>query len=194
MQAADNVLLVDGALFEELLHQSVVAFGNRLDQLLVRCLGFSLHVVGNRPDFGLAVAAHLVGVGLHLDQVDHAGEIFLRADRQLHGNHHASEAVGQRLHYAREVGAFAVHAGADDGARQRKSIGIVPDALGHDFDAADCVDHDQTPSSTAGSTISASWMNMLKPGVSMRLILVLPHSTTAVAADSDMARDISSSS
>ena len=48
--------------------------------------------------------------------------------------------------------------------------------------------------STAGSTISASWMNMLKPGVSIRLILVLPHSTTAVAAEMDIAREISSSS
>ena len=39
------------------------------------------------------------------------------ANRKLHRNHHAPEAVGQRLHDARKIGAFTVHACANDGAR-----------------------------------------------------------------------------
>ena len=91
VQTADNVLLGDGALVEELFHQHVVAFGNQFHQALVRGLGLLGHVVGNRSDLGLAVAAHLVGVGLHLHQVDYAGEALLRADGQLHRNHGAAE-------------------------------------------------------------------------------------------------------
>ena len=121
VQAADDVLFGDGALVEELFHQRVVAFGDQLDQPLVRGLGLLGQVVGNRSDLRLAVAAHLVGVGLHLHQVDDAGEALLRADRQLHRNHGAAEGVGQRLHHAIEVGAVAVHAGADDGARQKRT-------------------------------------------------------------------------
>ncbi len=48
--------------------------------------------------------------------------------------------------------------------------------------------------STAGSTISASCVNMLKPGVSIRLILVLPHSANDMAAEMVIWREISSSS
>ncbi len=143
VHAADDVLGVDGALFEKLFHQRVVAFGNRFNQLFVRRLRLGLHVVGNGPNLGLAVAAHIVGVGLHLHQIDHAGEALLRADRKLHRNDAATEAVGQRFHYPREVGTLAIHASADDGARQRKPVGVIPYALGNDFDSADRVDHDQ---------------------------------------------------
>ena len=48
--------------------------------------------------------------------------------------------------------------------------------------------------STTGSTILASWTNMLNPGVSTMLILVLPHSTYASPAEIDILRAISSSS
>ena len=143
MQSGDDVLFVDGALLEELLHELVVALGHQFDQALVRGLGLFFHVGGNRADLRLAVAAHLVGVGVHLDQVDDAGKALLRAHGQLNGNHGAAEGGGQRIHHAGKVGALAVHASADDGARQQKLVGIVPDALGHDFHAADRVHHDQ---------------------------------------------------
>ncbi len=48
--------------------------------------------------------------------------------------------------------------------------------------------------STTGSTILASWTNMLNPGVSITLIFVLPHSTYAADAAIDILRAISSSS
>ena len=143
MQPGDDVFFVDGALLEELFHELVVAFGDQFDQALMRGLGLFFHVGGNRSDLRLAVATHLVGVGVHLHQVDHSGETLLRSYRQLNGNHGAPEGRGQRLHHAGKVGALAVHAGADNGARQQELVGIVPDALGDDFHAADRVHHDQ---------------------------------------------------
>ena len=143
VQSGDDVLFVDGAFLEELFHERVVALGDQFDQALVRGLGLLFHVGGDGADLRLAVAAHLVGVGVHLHQVDDAGEALLRADGQLNGNHGAAEGGGERFHHAGEVGALAVHASADDGARHEKFVGIVPDALGDDFDAADRVHHDQ---------------------------------------------------
>ena len=143
VQAGDDVLFGDGALVEELLHQRVIAFGNQFHQPLVRGLGLLGHVGGDGADRRLAVAAHLVGVGLHLHQVDDAGEALFGADGQLHRNDGASKGGGERFHHAVEVGALAVHAGADDDARQRELVVVMPNALGHDLDAADRVDHDQ---------------------------------------------------
>ena len=93
VQAGDDVFLVDGAFLEELFHQRVVAFGNQLDQALVRGLGLFFHIGGNRSDRRLAVAAHLVGVGVHLHQVHDSGEALLRADRQLNGDDGTAEGM-----------------------------------------------------------------------------------------------------
>ena len=144
VQTGDNVLFVDGAFVEELFHQRVIAFGHQFYQPLVRGFGLLGKIVGNGADLGFAVAAHLVGVGLHLHQIDHAGEALLGADGQLHRNHGASEGRGQRLHHAIEVGALAIHAGADDDAGQRQLVAIIPDALGDHFHAADRIDHHQS--------------------------------------------------
>ena len=141
VQPANNMFLADGALVEELFHEHVVAFGDQFHQALVRGFGLLRHVLGNGADGGFAVATHFVGVGMHLHQVDDAGETLLRADGQLHRDDGAAEGGGQRLHHAVEVGAVAVHAGADDHARKGKLIAIIPDTLGDDLDAADGI-HD----------------------------------------------------
>ena len=47
VQCGDQVLLGDGALLEELLHQLVFAFGDQLDQRLVTRLGIGCEAVGN---------------------------------------------------------------------------------------------------------------------------------------------------
>jgi hypothetical protein len=138
------VFLGDCARIEELAHQCVIALGHQLNQSLVCGLGLFGHIGGNLLNLGLAVAAHLVDVGLHSDQVHHALETLFRTDRKLHRNHRAPEGGGQRLHYAIEVGAFAVHARANDNARQFEFIGIVPDLLRNYLDARDGVHDDES--------------------------------------------------
>ena len=56
---------------EELFHQPVVTFGDHLDQLFVRLFRRILHVVGNLTLFAFSVSAELVGVGLHVDDIDY---------------------------------------------------------------------------------------------------------------------------
>ncbi len=141
VQAGDDVLLGDGALVEELFHQRVIALGYQLDQSLVRGLGLLGHVVRDRADLGLAVAAHLVGVGLHLHQVDDPSEALFGADGQLHRNHGSPESRGERFHHPIEVGALAIHAGTNNGAGQSELVAVVPDALSDDLDSGNRVDH-----------------------------------------------------
>src|ERR1035438_1783507 len=110
----------------------------------MRGLRLFFHVSGNGTNRGFSIAAHVVGVGVHLDQVNDAGKALLGTDRQLNGDHGAAKGIRQRIHHAGKVGALAVHASADDGARQQKFVGIVPDALGDDFHAADRVHYDES--------------------------------------------------
>ena len=78
VDAGDDVLLADGSGVEELAHELVIAFGDEFDEGLVRGLGLLGHVGGDVFDAGAAVAADLVVVGLHLDQIDDALEGFFR--------------------------------------------------------------------------------------------------------------------
>ncbi len=140
---ADDVLLADGSGVEELTHERVIAFGDEFDEGFMGGLGLLGHVGGDVFDAGASVASDFVVVGLHLDQIDDALEGFFRADGELDGDDVASEGAGERLHDALEVGALAVHAGADDDARQGERIGEVPDLLGNHLDAGDGIDDDK---------------------------------------------------
>jgi hypothetical protein len=78
---------------------------------------------------------------LHLDEVDHAGEVLLGADR-----HHDGHRVGlqARLHLVvdlEEVGAGAVHLVDEGQARHLVLVGLAPDGLGLRLHAADRAVH-----------------------------------------------------
>ena len=143
MERRDQVLLRDRALLKVFFHQLVFAFGDEFDQLLVRFLRNVSHVRRDRTFFALAAAAHLVGVGLHADQVHNAGKILLAADRQLEWGDGASERVGQRFEDAVGVGTLAVHAADHDHARHRDLFAVAPDALGDNFHASHAINDDQ---------------------------------------------------
>jgi len=78
-------------------------------------------------------------------------KLFSEPTGKLNGNHGAPEGRGERFHYAVEVGAFAVHAGADDGARQSELVAVLPDALGDDLDLPLTASTTTRAASTAGS-------------------------------------------
>ena len=143
VQRRDQMLLGDGAGFEELFHQLVFAFGDQLDQLFVSFFGGGGHIGGNRAFLALAVSAHLVGVGLHADEIDNAAETLLAADGKLQRGDGAAEGAGERFERAVGVGALAIHAVDDDHARQVDFVAVIPDALGHDLDSGDAIHHDQ---------------------------------------------------
>ena len=144
MDSGDDVLLADGSGIEELAHEFVIAFGDQFDESFMRGLGLLGHVGGNVFDAGAAVAADLVVVGLHLDEIDDALEVLFGSDGELDGNDVAAKGGGERVHDALEVGALAVHAGADDDAGKVEFVGEVPDLLGDDLDAGDRVHDDES--------------------------------------------------
>ena len=131
------------ALLEELLHQRVVALGDHFHQCLMRSLGGLGEFPGNLLDFRFAIAIRCVNVRLHRDQVHDAMKTFLRADRQLHGNHVAAKHARQRLHRAVVTRQLAVHPVDRERARQVILDGVVPDLLRYHLDSRERVHDDQ---------------------------------------------------
>ena len=141
VQRGNKVFFSESTGLEEFFHQLVVAFGNEFDEVLVGFLRLILKIGGDLRLFAFAVPAHLVGIGLHADEVDDAGQTFFGADGELDGNDVAAEGGGQRFHDTLGVGAIAIHAIHDDEARRLIFLAIIPDTLGDDFDSGDSVDN-----------------------------------------------------
>src|ERR1044071_1975956 len=90
--------------------------------------------------FALAGAAHLIGVSLHGDQIDHAFEALFTADGDLHGDHKTSEGIDQAFEGGFIVGALAIHAAHADHARQVDLVSILPDFFRDDLNAGNTID------------------------------------------------------
>ena len=118
MNGGDKMVFGNSPFLEKFFHQLVFALGHQFHQRLVRLLGFFCQLRGDGTFFALAAAAHLVGVGLHVDQIHHAAQALLLADGQLHGHYLASEGSLQRLQNSFGAGAVAIHARGHDDARQ----------------------------------------------------------------------------
>ena len=56
-------------------------------------LGFFEHVSRNLANFQLVVGVIIVSISLHIDQIDHAANIFLKANRQVDRKRLLAEAV-----------------------------------------------------------------------------------------------------
>ena len=177
LQAADQLLLGERALLEELLHQLVVGLGHHLDERLARRLDRRLHVRRERVFLELAAAVGLVHVGLHRDQVDDAAERLLLADRQLDRDDRrgrtppaASRACASRLARSRSSRLRTTS------ARQLELLGRFPHLLGLHLDAGRRRRRRRGPHRPRACAASASLRKLPNPGVSMRLILCLFHS------------------
>jgi hypothetical protein len=142
VQGWNQVFLAERSGFEELFHQLVVAFGYEFHQHLVRFLHLRLHVGRDLGFFAFAVSSQFVGVGLHTDEVDHSGQIFLAANGQLNRNHIASERSRQRFEHTLGVRAVAIHAVHYDQPWSLVFLAIIPDSLGDDFYSRNAVDDD----------------------------------------------------
>src|SRR5581483_125135 len=121
--------------------QGIVALGDHFDQLFVSLLSPSLEVFWDRTLLAFAIPAQIVGIGLHAHQIDDAAEAFFTANRQFQRNYCSPESVCQRFQNPVDVGALAIHAAGEDDSRRVELFAIIPDALGHDFDAGNAIDH-----------------------------------------------------
>ena len=132
-----------GALpFEVELHDLLVMVGELLDHLVAIAGGRFAQVGGNFLDAELGAETILVpDHRLVLDQVDHAGELFFRADRDLQRNRIGLELLADLLDHAREVGADAIHLVDERDARHPVLVGLAPYGLGLRLHAADRAEH-----------------------------------------------------
>ena len=142
MQRRDQVFFRDRSLLEELLHQGVVALGDHLDQRFVRLLSRRLQVGGNLAFVPFAVAAEVIGVSLHPDQVHDAAQVLLLANRQFQRNHRTPERFGQRLQHALGVGALPVHPTGHNQPRRFVFLAVAPHPLGDHFHTGHSIHHD----------------------------------------------------
>ncbi len=93
VEGGDEVVFGDGAFAEELFHELVFAFGYQFDEGFVGGFGFGFEGGGDGADGAAAVAAGLVEVGLHGDEVDDAVEALLVDDGELEGDDLAAPAL-----------------------------------------------------------------------------------------------------
>ena len=127
---------------EKFFHQLVFSFSDKLHQLLMSFFGRGLKVGGDGTFFALPVAAHLIGVGLHGHKVDHALEVFLAANRNLHGHDLAPEGAAQAFQSRFVIGTLTVHAADHDHSRQVDLLRVLPDLVGYHLDAGHTVHDD----------------------------------------------------
>ena len=138
--ALDDLLVRDLLALEVALHQRLGVLGDLVHQLLAVLLGEVGQVVGDR-DLAPVLAA-VVLVGLHVDEVDHAAELVLRADRDLRRHHVRAEGGLERVQRAEEVGPLAVEHVHVDEPGDAQLGGPLPQPLGGDLDAHHAVDHE----------------------------------------------------
>ena len=134
----------EGRLFalEVLLHHCVVLIDGGLDQLGAVLLDDVLHVRGHVfDDEVLGLARVVPDVRLAREQVDHAREVALGADRQDHHQRLGAEDLFDLLDDAIEVRAQAVELVHVDDARDLRVVGVTPVRLGLRLDAAGAAEH-----------------------------------------------------
>src|SRR4051812_28422607 len=190
VQRGDEMLFRDGSSIEELFHQFVFAFSDDLDQLLVSFFALLGDVIGNGSFLTFAISAHLVGVGLHVHQVDDTLQTFFAADGDLHGDDLASESGDERLHHMIEAGAVAVHSAGDDDARQVDIFGKLPHALGDDFDAMYAVDNDDRRLRRHHGGLGFVHEHWEAGRVEDVDLVVVPLEVGEAGGDGDLARDL----
>ena len=88
----------------------------------------------------LSRAGAVVAVGLHVDEVDHAADVVLGADRDLGRDDVLAEGGLELVERAEEVGALAVEHVHEDHPREVELGGALPQARRRDLDAHHGVD------------------------------------------------------
>jgi hypothetical protein len=124
---------------------------------------------------------------LHLDKVDHALEVVLGADRDLHRQRARAEALPDHVHAAREVGAAAVHLVDVADARHAVVVGETPVGLGLRLDTGDTVKHHHGAVQHAQRAIHLDGEIDVPGGVDQVDLLAAPEAGDRGALDRDAA-------
>ncbi len=142
-QTGDDVGLGEVALLEVFVHQFLGRLGRGLDHLLAPLLA-GLDELGRDVLIGKlhALGGLVPDDGLHLDQIDHALEVFLGTDRYHDGHGIGAQAGPHLLVDPEEIGAGAVHLVDERQARHAVLVGLAPHGFGLGLHATHCtIDH-----------------------------------------------------
>ena len=136
LQRLGHLLAGDLAALQVALHQLVGRLRHDVHQLVVVLVGGRAQVVGD-VDGLVAPGALAVVVGDHVDEVDHAVELVLAADRKLHRDALRREPRLERVERREEVGPLAVEQVHEDEAREAQLLAAFPQPLRPHLDAHD---------------------------------------------------------
>src|SRR4051812_6629269 len=132
---------------EVLLEQRVVGLGDRLHQLVAVLLGPLAQVGRDLLDLVGGAEGHVAlrvagpDQGAHVDEVDDADEVALRADGQLDDQRLRAEALDDGVDRVVKVGAELVHLVDEADARHVVLVGLAPHRLGLGLNALLAVEH-----------------------------------------------------
>ena len=122
-------------------HEVVVLLDDELDELVAPLVRLLLQVVGDLAHLELGAERLVVPDDrLHLDEVDHANEVGLRADGQLQHGGGRAEQLDDRVDAEVEVGAGAVHLVQEAHARHVVLVSLAPHSLRLRLDTSDTVE------------------------------------------------------
>ncbi len=138
--AADHLGRDRGLVLDVRREHLVVEVRDRVDQLVVVLLRLLGELGRDLDDVELLAEVVPVQDRLHLDEIDDAGEVVLRADRDLDRHRIGAEPVAHRLHGREEVRAGAVHLVDEGDARHLVLVRLPPDRLGLGLHARDRVE------------------------------------------------------
>ena len=140
LERADDLVVRDLLALEVALHQRVGVLGDLVHQLLAVLLRLRLQLLRDRDLAAVVAPVAVVGVGLHVDEVDHAGDLVLGADRDLGRDDVRAEGALERVERAEEVGPLAVEHVHEDQPREVQLGRALPQAGRRDLDAHHRVD------------------------------------------------------
>ncbi len=131
------------AFAEILLHHLFGGFGGGFEHLFAPLLGLGLEFGGDVAILELGALGGVVPQdSLHLDEVDHAGETFFSADRNLDRDRVGLEARAHLVVHLEEVSALAVHLVDESQARNAVLVGLTPHSFGLRLNTTDsAIDH-----------------------------------------------------
>ena len=139
-EQALELLLGDLLTLEVLHHDLVVGLGHEVDEGLAGSLGV-VGILGR--NLGLDDLGALEVTGLHVHDVDDAGEGVTGAHGDGDGTHAVAETLPAGIQGGVEVGLGTVEAVDDHGASEGEILGGVPEAGGGGLRAVVGVDHEQ---------------------------------------------------
>ena len=142
LERSRDLVRVELLALEVALHQALVDLHDLVEELLAIFLGESRHRVGDRDGVGLLLAARR-HVRAHVQHVDDALELVLRADRDVHGDAFRRELLLDLTERAEEVGPLTVEHVHDEEAREAEVLRELLHACGPDLEAHHAGDDDE---------------------------------------------------